>query len=59
MKNEQKDASINDQLSCATVSAQIMEQNIAQMPHAKSLKDITAQQKKKDASKPIYLVRYE
>jgi hypothetical protein len=59
MKNEQKDASINDQLSCATVSAQIMEENIAQMPHAKSLKDITAQQKKKDASKPIYLVRYE
>lgn len=59
MKNEQKNASINDQLSCATVSAQIMEENIAQMPHAKSLKDITAQQKKKDASKPIYLVRYE
>jgi hypothetical protein len=59
MKNEQKDASINDQLSCATVSAQIVEKNIAQMPHAKSLKDMAAQQKKKDASKPIYLVRYE
>jgi hypothetical protein len=59
MKNEQKDASINDQLSCATVSARIMEENIAQMLHAKSLKDITAQQKKKDASRPIYLVRYE
>lgn len=59
MKNEQKDASINDQLSCATVSAQIVEENIAQMPQAKSLKDITAQQKKMEASKPIYLVRYE
>ena len=59
MKNEQKDASINDQLSCATVSAQIIEENTAQMPHAKSLKDITAQQKKMEASKPIYLVRYE
>jgi hypothetical protein len=59
MKNEQKDASINDQLSCATVSAHVVEQNIAQMLHAKYLKDITAQQKKKDASKPIYLVRYE
>jgi|GEM_PF-1836431 len=59
MKNEQKDASINDQLSCATLSAQIVEENIAQMPHAKSLKDVTAQQKKKEASKPIYLVRYE
>ena len=59
MKNEQKDASINDQLSCETVSAHIMEENIAKMPHAKYLKDITAQQKKMEASKPIYLVRYE
>jgi hypothetical protein len=59
MKNEQKEVSINDQLSCATVSAHIMEENIAQMPHSKSLKDMTAQQKKMDASKPIYLVRYE
>jgi hypothetical protein len=59
MKNEQKEASINDQLSCAAISAQIMEENIAQMPHSKSLKDMTAQQKKNEASKPIYLVRYE
>jgi hypothetical protein len=59
MKSELKDASINDQLSCTTVSAQLVEGNIAQMPHAKSLKDITSEQKKKEASKPIYLVRYE
>jgi hypothetical protein len=59
MKNEQKEVSINDHLSCAAISAQIMEGNIAQMPHLKSLKDMTAQQKKMDASKPIYLVRYE
>jgi hypothetical protein len=59
MKKEQKDASINDQLSCAIISAQIVEENITQTPHAKSLKDMTAQQKKKEASKPIYLVRYE
>jgi hypothetical protein len=59
MKNEQKEISINDQLSCAAVSAHILEENIAQMPHSKSLKDMTAQQKKMDASKPIYLVRYE
>jgi hypothetical protein len=59
MKSELKDASINDQLSCATVSAQLVDGNIAQMPHAKSLKDITSEQKKKEASKPIYLVRYE
>jgi hypothetical protein len=59
MKNEQKNISINDQLPRAIVSAQIMEKNIAQMPHAKSLKEITAQQKKMEASQPIYLVRYE
>jgi hypothetical protein len=59
MKSELKDADINVQLSCTTVSAQIMEENIAQMPHSKSLKDITSEQKKKEASKPIYLVRYE
>ena len=59
MRSKQKDASINDQLSCAIVSAQIVEENIAQIPHARSLKDITAQQKKKEASEPLYLVRYE
>jgi hypothetical protein len=59
MKNEQKNAGINIQLSRATASAQIVEENTAQIPHAKSLKDITAQQKKKEASKPLYLVRYE
>jgi hypothetical protein len=59
MKNEQKNVSINDELFCATVSAHTMEEDIAQMLHSKSLKDITAQQKKMEASKPIYLVRYE
>jgi hypothetical protein len=59
MKSELKDASINVQLSCTTVSAQLVEGNIAQMLHAKSLKDIKSEQKKKEASKPIYLVRYE
>jgi hypothetical protein len=59
MKNEQKEVGTNDQSSCAAVSAQIREENIVQMPHSKSLKDMTAQQKKMDASKPIYLVRYE
>jgi len=59
MKNEQKDVSVNDQLFCATIPAQTMEEDVAQMPHAKSLKDITARQRKSEASKPIYLVRYE
>ena len=59
MKSELKDVDINVQLSCTAVSAQLIEGNIAQILHAKSLKDITAEQKKKEASKPIYLVRYE
>jgi len=59
MKSELKDADINIQLSCTTVSAQLVEGNIAQILHAKPLKDITSEQKKKEASKPIYLVRYE
>jgi hypothetical protein len=58
MKKEQENVSINDQLFSATVSAHIIKENIAQISHA-PLKDITAQQKKMEARKPIYLVRYE
>ena len=59
MKSELKDVGFNDQSSCAIVSSQIREENIAQIPHITTLKDITAQQRKEEASKPIYLVRYE
>jgi hypothetical protein len=59
MKNELKDASINDQLPSTKISDRIGGENIAQMPHAKSLKDITSEERKKEASKPIYLLRYE
>jgi hypothetical protein len=59
MKNESKNACINDQSSCIITSERIGEENTAQIPHAKRLKDTTSEQRKKEASKPIYLVRYE
>jgi hypothetical protein len=59
MKNELRNAYINDQLPCTTISEQNREEKITQIPHAKSLKDITSGERKKEASKPIYLVRYE
>ena len=60
MKNESKNACINDQSSCIVSSERIGEEDTAQTPpHAKPLKDTTSEQRKKEASKPIYLVRYE
>jgi hypothetical protein len=59
MKNELRNAYINDQLPRSTTSEQNREEKITQMPHAKSLKDIISGERKKEASKPIYLVRYE
>jgi hypothetical protein len=59
MKTELRDACINDQLPCTTISLQIEEKKISRMLHAKSLKDITSEERKKEANKPIYLVRYE
>ncbi len=58
MKNELRDAYINNQLPCTTTSEQV-EEKLTQAPHAKSLKAATSEEKKKEASKPIYLVRYE
>jgi hypothetical protein len=60
MKNEQKYAKTNDELPGAAASVHIIEEDIVrQILHAKSLKDMTIEQKKKEAGKPIYLVRYE
>jgi len=59
MKNELRDSSNNDQLPYAAISRQIDEDKITRIFHAKSLKDITSEERKKDASKPIYLFRYE
>jgi hypothetical protein len=59
MKKKPKDACINDQLSFAEISGRIGEENMAQIPHAKSLKDTTSEERKKEASRAVYLVRYE
>jgi len=59
MKRESRNVCINDQSSCIVSSERIGEENTAQIPHAKPLKDTTSEQRKKEASKPIYLVRYE
>jgi hypothetical protein len=59
MKNGLRDSTINNQLSSTTISEQIGEEKITQIIHAKSLKNITSEERKKEASKPIYLVRYE
>jgi hypothetical protein len=59
MKNEPRSAYINDQLPYITISEQSEREDTPQIPHAKSLKDIASEDRKKEASKPIYLVRYE
>jgi len=59
MKNELRNAYINDQLPCTMISEQNGEEKITQIPQAKSLKDVTSGERKREASKPIYLVRYE
>jgi hypothetical protein len=59
MKNEPGVACINNQLPCTAMSEQIEVKEITQVLHVKSFKDITSEERKKEASKPIYLVRYE
>jgi hypothetical protein len=59
MKNKSKDAKITGQLACAIGSERVEEENLAQTPHAKSLKEVASEEGKKEASKPIYLIRYE
>ena len=54
-------SSINviDDISLAPVSKQMREAHISQILSADSLKNMTIKEKKKEANKPIYLVRYE
>jgi hypothetical protein len=59
MKNELRNAYINDELPSTSISEQNREAKITQTPHAKPLKHITSEERKEEASKPIYLVRYE
>ena len=59
MKKEPKGTSTNDQLPSAAISVRIGEETTVQIPQSKFLKDITSEQRKKEANKPIYLIRYE
>jgi hypothetical protein len=50
---------VTDDISLAPVSKQMREEHISQILSADSLKNMTMEEKKKEANKPIYLVRYE
>lgn len=50
---------VTDDISLAPVSKQMLEEHISQMLSTDSLKNMTIKEKKKEANKPIYLVRYE
>ena len=48
-----------DDISLVPVSRQAKEEHISRIVGADSLKNMTMEAKKKEANKPIYLVRYE
>jgi len=50
---------VTDDISLAPVSKSMREEHMLQILSAVSLKNMTIEEKKKEASKPIYLVRYE
>ena len=60
MKTELRSSiKVTDDISLAPVSKQMREEHILQILSADSLKNMTVEEKKKEANKPIYLVRYE
>jgi hypothetical protein len=50
---------INDDITLVPVSKQAREEHISQILSIDSLKNLTREQKKKEALKPMYLIRYE
>jgi len=50
---------VTDDISLIPVSRQMREEHMSQILSADSLKNMTIEEKKKEANKPIYLVRYE
>ena len=48
-----------DDLVFIPISEETLKQHLVQKVKAESLKEMTLRQRKKDAGKPIYLVRYE
>ena len=60
MRNELRSSiNVTDDVSLAPVSKQMREEHMSQTLSADSLKNMTMEEKKKEANKPIYLVRYE
>jgi hypothetical protein len=59
MKSEATDAAVDEQQSFVVVSGQAEKKSSAKASRAKSLKQPTFEERKREASKPIYLVRYE
>lgn len=59
MTRETKDACAHDQLPRTAISEHIEEGNMTQTMYTKYLKDNAIEDRKRDASKPIYLLRYE
>jgi hypothetical protein len=49
----------NDDIILVPVSKQIREEHLSQIKSANRLKNLTMIEKKKEALKPIYLIRYE
>jgi hypothetical protein len=50
---------VTDEIFLAPLSKSMREEHMLQILSADSLKNMTIEEKKKEASKPIYLVRYE
>lgn len=50
---------VTDDLSLTPISKQMREKHITQILCVDSMKNMTMKEKKKEANKPIYLVRYE
>ena len=50
---------VNDDISLVPVSKQMREEHASEILSVISWKDMTIKERKKEASKPIYLVRYE
>jgi len=50
---------VDKDFSLVPISEKIREKHFAEILDVLSLKDLTLTQRKKEASKPIYLVRYE
>jgi hypothetical protein len=50
---------VSDDISLAPVSKQMREEHMSQMLSVDSWKNMTVEEKKREANKPIHLVRYE